>query len=135
MGTVLVVGRNGRPVLVGGTPTMGLADDELGVVLPTGTAGAATVFEAPVYKRVSTIGPEGSPDVGAIFLNTPEANLSTAENALPKAPLYSSASKGMQPPFLQTPRLRRRSVEQRTPSRSVDKMIEGNSKKLILTHR
>lgn len=114
---------------------MGLAVDGLGVVLPTGTAGAATVLEAPVYKRVSTIGPEGSPGVGAIFLNTPEANLSTAENALLKAPLYSSASKGMQPPFLQTPRLRRRSVEQRTPSRSVDKMIEGNSKKLILTHR
>lgn len=107
----------------------------VGLGIPTGTTGPAVAVELPVYMVLSTIGPEGAPGFEAAFLKDPEANVSMAENALPRAPLYSLTSKGTQPPFLQTPRLRSRSVEQRTPSRSVDRMIDGISKKLILMHR
>ncbi|KAH6933974.1 hypothetical protein HPB50_019362 [Hyalomma asiaticum] len=82
----------------------------VGLVLPTGTTGPEVAVELPVYIVLSTIGPEGAPGFEAAFLKDPEANVSMAENALPRAPLYWLASKGTQPPFLQTPRLRRRSV-------------------------
>lgn len=116
---------------------MAPATDGVVATLPTGSIGPAPVFEPVLYgdPLVSTVGPEGRPGSGAVFLNVPEVNVSTAATALPKAPLNSPESKGTQPPFLQTPRLRRRSVEHRTPSRSVEKTMEGNSKKLILMHR
>lgn len=87
---------------------------------------------------VDTIGPNGVPGFGGFCLYEPDANLSIAAMTLPRAPLglmSSSLPNGMQPPFLHTPRRRSRSVEQRTPSLSVLRMMDGNSRKLILMHR
>lgn len=87
---------------------------------------------------VDTIGPNGVPGFGAFCLYEPDANLSIAAMTLPRAPLglmSSSLPNGMQPPFLHTPRRRSSSVEQRTPSLSVLRMIDGNSRKLILMHK
>lgn len=99
------------------------------------------VFEEPppnIELAVDTIGPNGVPGFGAFCLYEPDANLSMAAMTLPRAPLglmSSSLPNGMQPPFLHTPRRRSRSVEQRTPSLSVLRTIEGNSRKLILMHK
>lgn len=120
-GSVLLLGMNGKPVAEAEAPV---------------SAPATGRVVAPLPKSlVSTVGPEGAPGSGAVFLKVPDANVSTAATALPKVPLYWPDSKGTQPPFLQTPRLRSRSVEHRTPSRSVDRTMEGISKKLILMHR
>lgn len=99
------------------------------------------VFEEPppnIELAVDTIGPNGVPGFGAFCLYEPDANLSMAAMTLPRAPLglmSSSLPNGMQPPFLHTPRRRSRSVEHRTPSLSVLRTIEGNSRKLILMHK